>query len=237
MRYFQVNHSGPDLEPQWSGAYKAEHQWHLPGVKCPQCGTWAGMNAYPSVDLASLGHVALELEGDLAPISPAEYEQKAAAVRPLLRADQPVTPGCSFGPLVGTARGHWGPLTALPPWQLLVREDALAELQAAGLRGIVPVRANLRMRTPGPALYELELRPLARVHPAWTQGGSPPCETCGHPGEVLFASDWKLLGAELPTADAFRVAGAASAIVSDRFVEVMSRLGPSDVAYRELPVA
>nr|WP_255651501.1 double-CXXCG motif protein [Corallococcus sp. AS-1-12] len=219
----------------WSGSYRAEHQWCLPSVLCERCETWGVMTAYPSVDLSTLPEKD-ELKS-IWPQTREEYERRKALVLPFVPPEIQLEPGCRLGPLVGTAMGRFGPVTAMPSWQVLVREDALAALQDAGLKGIIPVRAELRnRRTKELPQYELEARPLVKLHPACIQDRDrvPTCDLCGRHGFSLPPERW-LLGESIPTElDLFGVEDTTRIVVSERFVDTVNRLGPSDVVYREI---
>nr|WP_253899895.1 double-CXXCG motif protein [Corallococcus carmarthensis] len=221
----------------WSGSYRAERRWYLPSILCPRCEAWGGMTAYPSVDLSSLPEKD-ELKS-VWPQTREEYQRRAALVRPFVPPEIQLEAGCRFGPLVGTAIGRFGPVTALPSWQVLVREDTLTALQEAGLKGIIPVRAELRnRRTKELPQYELEARPLVKLHPACIQDRDrvPTCDYCGRHGFSLPPERW-LLGESIPAdLDLFGVDETTRIVVSERFVETVNRLGPSDVVYREITV-
>ncbi|NNC21501.1 hypothetical protein HJC22_37920 [Corallococcus exiguus] len=237
MRYFEVRGPPDGVEPQWSGEYRAEHRWHLSGVDCPRFGPWAWMDAFPSVDLSAVQEPVLaESKG---PMSVAEYSRLVALIRPFVPPELPVRAGGSFGPMVGTARGRFGPITCWPAWRVLLREDAVDLLKAEGLRGIIAVRMELRSRrSTMPALYELEARPLARLHPDCIgEWKTPACELCGKPESFSLPPKRWLLRSSIPEGiDVFGIEGANPRVVSERFVEVLQRLGPSDVHYQELPV-
>ncbi|RKH60670.1 SitI6 family double-CXXCG motif immunity protein [Corallococcus aberystwythensis] len=238
MRYFELTEP-EDLDNfHWSGSYRAEHPWYLPTILCPRCGAWGDMTAYPSVDLSALPEKD-QLKSPW-PQTREEYERRKALVLPFVPPEIQLEPGCRFGPLVGTAMGRFGPITAMPSWQVLVREDTLTALQEAGLKGIIPVRAQLRnRRTKELPQYELEARPLAKLHPACIQDRDwvPTCrESCGNSGFRLPPERW-LLGEALPKdLDLFGVEGTTRIVVSERFVDTVNRLGPCDVVYREITV-
>ncbi|MHA7627707.1 SitI6 family double-CXXCG motif immunity protein [Corallococcus sp. M7] len=237
MRYFELS-TPRDLDNvHWSGTYRATRKWCLPGIDCPRCTPWSGMLAYPSVDLSNLTENDSLTSGWPQPLE--EYARRAALVRPYVPQELPIEPGCSFGPLVGTSMGRFGPVTARPSWEVLVREDTLASIQEAGLKGIIPVRAELRnRRTKELPQYELEARSLVKLHPACIQDRDrvPTCEYCGRNGFSLPPERW-LLGASIPTdLDLFGVEDTTRIVVSERFVDTVNRLGPSDVVYREISV-
>ncbi|WP_372338351.1 SitI6 family double-CXXCG motif immunity protein [Corallococcus llansteffanensis] len=220
---------------QWSGTYRAKRKWYVPSQLCPRCEAWGGMQAYPSVDLSSLPDN--DSLAEIWPQAPEEVARRVALVRPFVPPALPLEPGCRLGPLVGTAHGHFGPVTVWPSWQVLVREDARDLLQSSGLQGIIPVRAELRTRrTKEQALYELEARPLAKLHPACIYDREPTCPFCGRHGFTLPPKRW-LLGESVPTGlDLFGVEETTRIVVSERFVDTVNRLGPSDVVYREITV-
>jgi uncharacterized double-CXXCG motif protein len=170
----------------------------------------------------------------------AEFERLREQVRPLVPAGVPLWPGTEFGLLVGTAKGEFGPLLMQNPWELLMRREALEQLQASGVRGLKGCRTELRFRQKNPPeLLELELLPRGRFHPDCLPAERPaPCEKCGRTG-------WKrpeepiLEAASLPEElDLFRLGDYTTMIMgSERFVEAVRRLGDEqDVLFRELPV-
>ncbi|RKG97743.1 hypothetical protein D7X74_40715 [Corallococcus sp. CA047B] len=234
MRYFELEELA-DLESgQWSGEYRAKRRWYVPSQLCPRCGARGGMQAYPSVDLSKLPEN--DSLASVWPQAPEEVARRMALVRPFVPPELPLEPGYSLGPLVGTARGHFGPVTALPSWQVLVREDARDLLLGEGLQGIIPVRAELRTRrTKEQALYELEARPLAKLHPDCIDR-VPTCPDCGDNSFSLPPKRWLLRESVPAGLDLFGVEETTRIVVSERFVDTVNRLGPSDVFYREITV-
>jgi uncharacterized double-CXXCG motif protein len=226
--------------PRLSGSYNAANKWGLPGVHCPVCDAiWSdGSESYPSVDLSHLPEqdkYSARLEEDYA-----EFERLREQVRPLVPAGVPLRPGTQFGPLVGTAKGEFGPLRMYYPWDLLLRREALEQLQAAGVRGLKGCRTELRFRQKNPPeLLEPELLPRGQLHPDCLPAERlTPCAKCGRRG-------WKrpeepiLEAASLPQElDLFRLSDFTTMIVgSERFVEAVRRLGlEQDILFRELPL-
>ncbi|MFP2908615.1 double-CXXCG motif protein [Pyxidicoccus sp. 3LFB2] len=232
-RYFELT----SAEGRWSGTYRAERRWSLPGLEdCPGCReTWAGVLTYPAVDLSALD-VARELE-EARPEPFQEYSRLRELVRPYCPPDAPLEPGTAFGPLVGSARGKWGPLTS-DMWTLLVREDALQVLAKLNVRGIVPVRPRFR-RPPSPGIAELALLAQGRLHPdCLPPERSGPCAVCGRDEWSLPAHRW-LDPASLPEElDVFRLADAPTLIVvSERFADALLELEPSDIDLTPLSTA
>ncbi len=168
----------------------------------------------------------------------AEYERLCALVRPLLPEGALLEPGSAFGPLVGTAKGRFGPLSSPYPWWLLVQPDALARLQAEGLRGLkgCPTALRFRQRTP-PTLLELELLPAGRAHPdCLPPNRKPPCARCGRWGLTL--PERLLLDASsLPShLDVFRLEDFSTVLVcSSRFVDACQHLGLDGLTFQSLP--
>ncbi len=223
-----------DTEGRWSATCRARRRWSLPGLEtCPGCReTWSGSLAYPAVDLSELKE-ARELEKR----RPAPFEE-FSRLRELVRRYCPpgalLEPGTAFGPLEGSTRGKWGPLT-LDMDDLLVREDALQVLAELELRGIVPVWPRFR-RPPSPRVAELQLLPRGRLHPdCLPPERSDPCAVCGRDDWHLPTHRW-LDPTSLPDdLDVFRLADAPTVVVvRERFVEALSRLEPSDVTLTPL---
>jgi uncharacterized double-CXXCG motif protein len=226
--------------PRYSGECSAGHPLGLPGVHCPVCDAiWSdGSDAYPSVDVSLLPEKAkylARLEKDYA-----EFERLREQVRLLMPAGMPLWPGTEFGPLEGTARGEFGPLYLQNPWTLLMKREALEQLQAAGVRGLKGCRTAIRFRQKNPPeLLEMELLPLGRFHPDCLPADRPaPCVRCGRRG-------WKrpeepiLEAASLPESlDLFRLRDWTTMIIgTERFVEAVRRLGyEQDILFRELPL-
>ncbi|HLK99649.1 MAG TPA: double-CXXCG motif protein [Myxococcaceae bacterium] len=225
---------------RYSGSYNAANKWCLPGVHCPLCDAiWGdGSDAYPSVDLSRLPErdkYSARLEEDYA-----EFERLREQVRPLMPPGVPLWPGTSFGPLVGTAQGEFGPLLMFYPWDLLMTHEALEQLQAAGVQGLKGGRTELRFRRKNPPeLLQLELLPRGQLHPDCLPKDRPaPCEKCGRigwsrPDEPVL--EVVSLPQEL---DLFRVGDFTTMVVgSERFVEAARRLGyEQDIVFRELPL-
>jgi uncharacterized double-CXXCG motif protein len=227
-------------EPRFTGEYNASHRWGLPGIRCPLCNaTWSiSSEAYPCADLSGLeGHQTLEkarLEEDYP-----EFERLREKVRLLVPAGAPLRPGATFGPLVGTARGRFGPLVMQYDWALLAQREALQRLEAEGVRGLKGCRTELRFRQKSaPELLELQLECHGRLHPdCLPPERKPPCAKCGRVG-LRLPDDRILDAASLPEhLDLFRLTDFGTVIIgSERFVDTVRRLGFEEVAFRELPV-
>ncbi len=231
------------LQPQepraWGGSFDAAHKWGLPGVDCPLCkAIWSdGSDAYPAVDLSDLPErrkfEKARLEEDFE-----EYERLCAMVQPLMPPGTRPYPGTTFGPLVGSARGRFGPLTMQYGWMLLVRRETLERLQEAGVRGLLGCRTELRFKKDPPELLEFQLEPRGLLHPDCIPPSfRVPCAKCGRLG---FARPKEPLldAASLPTdVDLFRLANFSTMIIgSERFVDAVKRLELDGVAFHELPL-
>jgi uncharacterized double-CXXCG motif protein len=170
----------------------------------------------------------------------AEFERLREQVRPLTPPGAQLETGARFGPMEGTAKGEFGPLLLQNPWELLIRREALEQLQAAGVRGLKGCHTELRFRQKNPPeLLELELLPRGRLHPDCLPPDRPvPCTKCRRRGWSL-PEEPMLEAASLPDElDLFRVGDFTTVIVgSERFVETVRRLGyEQDILFRELPL-
>lgn len=236
MKFYELE---PVKEPRFTGEYNASHRWGLPGIHCPSChAIWsAGSDAYPCTDLSGLEErkkFRARLEEDYA-----EFERLCALVRPLAPSGVPLWPGTKFGPLVGTARGSFGQFLMQYAWTLLIRREALEQLQAEGVRGLLGCHTELRFRQKSaPELMELQLEPQGRLHPdCLPPDREPPCAKCGREGLTL--PDHRILdAASLPShLDLFRLTDFGTVIIAtERFVDAVRRHGFEEVSIRELPV-
>ncbi len=230
----------PSAPGDWpyTGEYSAFHKWKLPGVNCPACrAIWGGGPAYPGADLSGLPEVRkfeeAYLEEDFS-----EFERLRELVRPLVPPGALLEPGTKFGPLVGSARGTFAQLFMILD-DLLIRREALEQLQAEGIRGLNAFSTQLRFRQrKAPELLELQIEPHGLLHrDCIPRGKAEPCGKCGRydfslPKKPLLAR------ASLPEhLDLFRLANFTTVIVaSERLVEVIRRLGFEEVSIRELPL-
>jgi len=198
----------------------------------------AGSDAYPSVDLSQLPEK--DKYGARLEKNYAEFERLCEQVRPLVPAGVPLWPGTKFGPLVGPAKGEFGPLCLSLPWRLLMRREALEQVLAVGVRGMKGCRTAMRFRQKNPPeLLELELLPRGRLHPdCLPPDRLAPCVKCGRIGWSLPEKPM-LEAASLPEdLDVFRVGDFTTVLVgTERFVEAVRQLGfEQDILFRELPV-
>jgi uncharacterized double-CXXCG motif protein len=237
MRFYELCHVE---RPRYSGGYDLGHKWGLPGIHCPLCdATWASTGvAFPSVDLSHFPDrekYSARVEEDYS-----EFERLREQVRPLVPPGVQLKPGTDFGPMVGAARGEFGPLCLRHPWTLLFRPEPLAQLTAEGLQGLKGCRTELRFRKKDPPeLLELELLPHGRLHPDCLPEERPPiCTQCERFG-VRLPDDPILDAASLPShLDLFRLEDFTTVIIAtERFVEAVRHLGyEQDILFRELPL-
>ncbi|WP_163989748.1 double-CXXCG motif protein [Pyxidicoccus caerfyrddinensis] len=235
MRFFRLRKVTPS---HFSWDLRADPKWFLPGVHCPDCDEIrAGIGeAYPAADLSALPDqrkFQARLEEDFE-----EFTRLRELVRPLVPEGAQLEPGTAFGPLVGRGRGHFTQLVFPMPWTLLMRREALEQLQAAGLRGLMGCRTELRLRDKNPPeLLELQLELRGRLHPDCLPRNLPaPCATC----EMVtfsFPQAPVLDAASLPTdRDLFRLGNFSTAIIgTERFAETVRQLGFEEVEFQELP--
>jgi uncharacterized double-CXXCG motif protein len=235
MRFFQLERVVPS---RFSCDLRADPKWFLPGIHCPTCdATWGGIGeAYPAVDLSELPDrrkFKARVEEDFE-----EFTRLRELVRPLVPEGVPLEPGTAFGPLTGRGRGHFPQLVFPVSWTLLVRREALEQLQAAGLHGLMGCRTELRFREKEPpALLELQLEPRGLLHPDCLPRNLPaPCATCGQLA-FSFPQAPVLDAASLPAdRDLFRLGNYSTIIIgTERFAETVRRLGFEEVEFQELP--
>ncbi len=224
---------------RYTGHISARHKWGaLPGLHCPECkATWAGSyTAYPSVDLSSLPERGEYEKARSEPFE--EVMRLRELVRPLVPHGSPLRPGATFGPLVGTATGTFGPLFFQLLGATLIRREALEQLQTEGIRSPRGFPTELRFRQKNhPELLELEILAHGRLHPACTPERPPPCPKCDR-DDFTFPDDPILDAASLPThTDLFRLSDFETIfIATERFVDAVRRLELDEVDIRELPV-
>lgn len=165
------------------------------------------------------------------------FEQLRELVRPLVPPGAPLPPGTQLGPLVGTVRGSFGAFFHDFPWTVLIRRDALEQLQAAGIRGLAAYRTELRSRQrKAQELLELQLERHGRLHPECLPPVRPvPCARCGG-GGYKRPENPILDAATMPAAlDLFRLAAIGMVVASERLVEAARRLELDGVLFEALP--
>ncbi|MFP2909755.1 double-CXXCG motif protein [Pyxidicoccus sp. 3LFB2] len=221
----------------------AVHKWGLPGAQpCPTCRAGGGATGleYPCVDLSSLPEHELKKLSDPWPVPSEELARLTELVRPFAPSWAVLKAGTLFGPITGKGSGHFGDLFMQAPWTLLLRRQALEQLQSSGVRGLQsnPIQVNFRGKNP-PELVELQLRMYGRLHPAClAPDRKPPCPTCGNPSKQKLPNplilDAKTLPADM-NVDVFRLEEIPGFIlVTERFVDAVAGHGLDGVTFREL---
>jgi len=239
MRFYQLE-AVELTRRRYTGEYRAEHPWGLPGIRCPTChAVWGGVaDAWPCVDLSGLKDAKTLAKPHLEE-NYAEFERLQEQVRPLVPPGVPLWPGTNFGPLTGRARGHFGQLFMQYSYLLLIQREALEQLQARELRGLTACPTALRFRQKSaPELWEFQIEPHGMLHlDCIPREHRTPCARCGRWGFTL-PKERLLDKASLPKQlDLFRVTNASVVIVaSERLVEAIHHLGLEEVAIRELPL-
>jgi uncharacterized double-CXXCG motif protein len=224
----------------YTGRLEGMNKWCLPGVQpCPKCRAGGGFPwlSYPCVDLSSLPEKDLQKLKDPWPVPREEFRRLRDLVRPLAPSWALLEPGVQLGPCTGKGAGSFGQLFMQDASALFLREEALTQLRATGVRGLQGCPVDVRFRgKSSPALLELQLELHGLLHPdCLPVKREPPCPECGNPG-----FDWPeriiLDNAALPTdVDVFRHRqGWATIIVSERFVEAVQHLELDGVTFREL---
>ncbi|RKG96366.1 SitI6 family double-CXXCG motif immunity protein [Corallococcus carmarthensis] len=224
----------------YTGDFDGAPKWRLPGIKdCPGCGvTWSTWgDHYPAVDLSDLPERGEFEEPRPEPFH--EFARLQELVRPLAPPGSELAPGTTFGPLVGRASGQFAPFSGLESCWILVRRDAFDSLQAAGIRGLLGCKTELRFRqkTP-PEILELQIELRGRMHPDCLPPDlAPPCATCGRVG-LRLPEDLILDKASLPTdTDLFRLGDYGTVLIgTDRFKAAVEQGGWTGISFRELPV-
>jgi uncharacterized double-CXXCG motif protein len=238
MKFYSLETVKPEAL-RYTGEYNGAHKWTLPGVYCPTChATWGGGPAYPGTDLSGLPE-AKSLERAYLEEDFAEFERLRELVRPLVPPRAPLWPGTRFGPLAGTARGNFAQLTLQYGDSLLIRREALEQLQAEHLQGLEGYRTQLRFRQKqAPELLELQLMHHGRLHPACIPAEQrTPCARCGRWGFSLPKEPLLEAASLTGHPDIFQLDGFATLLVgSERFVDTVQRLGFAEVYFRELPL-
>lgn len=236
MRFYSLEE---DKASRYTGDMSASHSWGLPGVHCPTCRvTWGGAGQlYPSVELSALPQCAEFEEPRPEPFE--EFARLRELVRPLAPPGALLRPGTRFGPLTGSAWGSFGAFFWVGAGDLMVRREALEQLQARGIQGLQAVRPKLRYRHKKnpPDLLELQLHPAGRLHPdCIPPANRTPCPTCDRYGFAL-PEEPVLEAASLPSGqDVFRLINFATLVVgTERFVDAVQSLGLDGMAFRELP--
>jgi uncharacterized double-CXXCG motif protein len=240
MKFYRIRE---DLAPRYTGNLNAAHKWGLPGSEpCPVCGLHGGSTVarYPCVDLSNLPEEEQKKLSDPWPVPYEEFVRLRELVRPLAPPGAVLKTGTKFGPLTGTASGHFGQLFMQNPWSLYMRREALEKLQMAGVRGLHGCPLNVRFRQKNhPELMDLQLELRGRFHPdCLPRNRKPPCSACGRDEGYSLPEPPLLAVASLPEdLDVFRLADWSGLITAnERMVDAVRELELDGVVFQELEV-
>ncbi|WP_309897625.1 double-CXXCG motif protein [Archangium sp.] len=238
MKFYELER---DPSPRYTGNLNAAHKWVLPGVdSCPVCDLQPEaptMAQYPCVDLSGLPVEDQQKLSDAWPVPREEFIRRRELVRPLAPPYAVLGCGAVFGPLQGTGLGYFGQLIMQNPWSLCLRREALEQLQAAGVRGLVGCPTQVRFRTKhAPDMRDIQLESHGRFHPGCLPPGNPPCPTCGVAMGYTVPDPYWLDAASLPEhVDIFRLADASTIILAnERLVDAVRRLELDGVVFKEI---
>jgi uncharacterized double-CXXCG motif protein len=189
------------------------------------------------VDLSPLPAEELKTLADSWPLPRAEVARLTELVRPFVPPGVRLEAGVHLGPLVGRGTGQFGALFVFYASALLIRREALIQLQEAGLRGLertCPALVRFRGKSP-PELLDVQLEMAGHPHRDCVSPKSkPPCPTCGYE-DVRYLSPLILDATSLPgDLDVFQLGKELSLIASERFVDAVRRLDLGGVKFREL---
>ena len=238
MKFYRIR---GDEAPRCTGNLNAAHKWMLPGIEpCSGCGLGGKSSSaqYPCVDLSHLPEEERKKLSDPWPVPREEFVRLPELVRPLVPPGAELLPVTAFGPLTGTATGHFGQLFMQNPWSLYLRREALEKLQAAGMRGLQGCPLNVRFRQKNhPELLDLQLALRGRFHPdCLPRDREPPCPTCGEDKGYSLPQPPILAAGSLPAdLDVFRLADWSSLIIaSERMADTVRRLELDGVVFQAL---
>ncbi|WNG41417.1 hypothetical protein F0U61_52785 [Archangium violaceum] len=240
MKFYRIRE---DESPRYTGNLNASHKWMLPGIQpCSGCGLGGKDSGahYPCVELSQLSEEDQLKLSDPWPVPREEFVRLRELVRPLVPPGAELESGTEFGPLKGTATGHFGQLFMQNPWSLYIRREALTKLQSAGVRGLQGCPLEVRFRQKNhPELLELQLEMRGRFHPdCLPQEREPPCPTCGEDKGYSLPQPPILAAASLAgDLDVFRLADWSTLVIaSERMAEAVERLELDGVTFQELAV-
>lgn len=237
MRVFDCNQD-PRSDRQLDYAVDGTHKWTLPGVKCSTCGTtWSTTGIeYPTVDISN-EPFAHEYTSD-SPIPIEHFETLIAKLRSRFPSALSLQPGTEFGRFVGRASGPFPDFTYPAPWTVLITRHAYALLSAKNVRMPPAVAADLRLpRDQVNDLWELEIQPLASLHPDSFLQGADPCRRCRREGQEVIIPI--IDRGSIPTdQDIFRPHNFPTYILAtERFKNAVEELSLTGMIFRELVLA
>jgi uncharacterized double-CXXCG motif protein len=219
---------------------EGSHRWSLPPLSCDTCGsTWGTVGEeYPAADLTTLADAsAYERSGAVGNV---RFEQLRERIRPLVPAEALLRPGTSLGPFVGTAKGTFFDFAWQESWTMLLQEDALLRLHAAGIRMPrcgVP-RLSQRGKREIPALVEPEAVPLVEVvRESLDAKERPRCQRCGYKGGRFRMAGVGVDVSVPRDVDIFRARNLPGIyLATERFAEAVRSLGLTGCILKSLPI-
>ena len=234
MRLFSLN----EKPRRDVGRADTTHEWGLPGVECSACGcTWGTTGLeYPAIDLESLPNNGGYC--DPWPVSVPLYQELERAIFNSFPQLNVLLPGAQFGASVGKAYGELDGFVWGAWWTTLMEEDALEKLRECDLLLPPTVEAELHFTNPRQSkrIFEFDLPLTARL----ANGIYDPdevrlCSVCRRDSASMPARPVIQTDPSGTNPDIFRVANFTTLIVvSEKFVDAVSRLGIDGAAFGEL---
>jgi hypothetical protein len=197
---------------------------------------------YPTVDCSMLYELgeditkyiyAMSSRKKMKPMTPAERDELAGKLIPVLGKDRPIGYGAMFGVSLAEAKGPIGDFAWQNRGDVYVRESVFEEIKEAGFP-LVGVPAPLKFqKDPGERLILLELRPTARRLP----GTFKQCEICDRILEVEKPAriDGSSFDDSMPVQCIYEWPDAA--VFSAAFVDYIRERGFTDVSLSPIEVA
>jgi uncharacterized double-CXXCG motif protein len=149
-------------------------------------------------------------------------------------------PGTMFGPLNCRGSGRrCGDFAYVLTETTLVTTDCFERLKGAGIRGLVPVEANLTVKartSARPRLLELHVEPRAHLSKSCVERWDPRCTRCGLGGPRAVRRPLSIVSSSLPSeVDLFRIhEWNTFVLVSDAFRAAVEALQLTNVKFHEV---
>lgn len=218
----------------------AANKWGLPGIKCDKCcSTWSvtGLE-YPDIQLEIF-----KKEKEFSKpcvVSNARYNELLEMVKKELGKDLLIMPGTDFGPSKGILRGKPFDFLLSVRWTIVVRESVLRVFELDGIRGIIPVKPELKKtgKMQAEEYYELAVYPYAQMpEKIRKEIIKKRCDLCGR---EEFTVPERLIISEKTTPgdlDIFRGRDVTTYIfVTERFKEVVEKHGFTGAEFKPVEV-
>jgi len=224
-----------------SGYFIGEHLWNLPGISCSRCKeVWATTGvAYPAIQLSEF--IDLKNAQKESVVDVDEFIKLEAMVLDRFPHLEIITPGTSFGNLVGTLRGrNFTDFVPSTPWTLLMQEDTLNALSNSGtLDRLEYGRVQLKddSLVPG-TLFEAQLMP--RGHLILSSNGlteDSACSLCGR-RSITLPPRMKVTANSIPDElNLFRLANFTTIVVAtQKFVDAYIQLKLTGLEFDEIEI-